>query len=134
MPYSYPISVVVGPAGATIEGTDGFKLVIPPNALSRLVTIHIAAPVTAPDVAGLTEVSRSYGITPDGLVLARPATVFVPYFPAYEAQRASIVVRLAASPLEPSPTEWVPSPQVLTEAGKMGGATSTLHSAMAAIG
>lgn len=133
MPYSYPISVVVGPAGATIEGTDGFKLVIPANALSQNTTITIAAPVTAPSLRGKTMVSRSYGIGPDNLALARAATIFVPYFSQYEPQRSSIVVYLASDPTEPDPSGWQPTPQVLTEAGKMGGATNRLHSALAAI-
>lgn len=133
MPLSYPISVVVGPAGATIEGTDGFKLVIPPNALASNTTITIDAPVTAPALRGKTMVSRSYGIGPDNLALARDATIFVPYFSQYEPQRSSIVVYLASSPTQPDITGWVPTPQVLTEAGKMGGSTSRLHSALAAI-
>jgi hypothetical protein len=48
---------------------------------SRLVTIYMAAPDTTPEVRGLTEVSRSYGITPEGMMLVPPATVFVPYAP-----------------------------------------------------
>lgn len=133
MSYSYPISVVVGRAGATIEGEDGFKLVIPQYALSQDTTITIAEPIVAPDLRGKTMVSRSYGIGPDGTVLERAAIIFVPYFSAYESQRSSIVVSLAVSPSEPDPTGWVPTPQDLSESGKMGGTTATLHSALAAI-
>ncbi|MBI5608366.1 MAG: hypothetical protein HY902_05755 [Deltaproteobacteria bacterium] len=133
MPYSYPISVVVGTAGATIVGEDGFKLIIPQNALTQNTTITIAAPITAPSLRGMTMVSRSYGIGPDGLSLAHDATIYVPYFSQYESQRSSIVVYLASDPSEPDPTGWVPTPQDFGESGKMGGTTSHLHSALAAI-
>lgn len=133
MSYSYPISVVVGSAGATIEGEDGFKLVIPQYALSQNTTITIAEPIVAPELRGKTMVSRSYGIGPDGLALDRDATIFVPYFSEYESQRSSIVVYLAISPSEPDPGGWDPTPQNFSESGMMGGTTATLHSALAAI-
>lgn len=133
MPYSYPISVVVGSAGATILATDGFELVIPANALSSNVTITVAAPVTAQSVSGLTNVSRGWSIGPVGTSFSIDATVFIPYFTSYESQRRNIKVYMADTVTEPDPSGWVPAPQDLSQSGKMGGTISQIQCAMACI-
>lgn len=133
MSYSYPISVQVGSAGATIDGEDGLRIVIPANALSSTITLTVAAPITAPTVSGLTAVSRSYAIGPVRTTFARTATVFIPYFSAYESRRSSILVYMGNTPDDPDPGGWTPAPQDLTIAGKMGGNIDSIQCAMAAI-
>jgi len=133
MPYSYPISVVVGSAGATIVATDGFEFVIPEDALSRDTTITIAAPVTATNVSTLTEVSRAWTIGPLGTTFDIDATVFIPYFSSYESQRGSIYVYMADSVTEPDPAGWTQTPRDTSKSAKMGGTISSIQCAMAAI-
>lgn len=133
MPYTYPVSVVVGTAGATIDCEDGFTLVIRENALSGNTTITIAAPVTAPDVSTLDEVSRAYAIGPLGTQLAVDAVYFVPYFTGSEPDRLNIEVFVGDVVSSNDPTGWTPTPQDLSVAGSMGGTVSVLRNAMAAI-
>lgn len=101
--------------------------------MSSSTTITVAAPVTAPNLHGLTVVSRSYAIGPVGTALARSATVYVPYFSNYESKRSSIYVYMADMAGEPDPSGWVPTPQELGESGEMGGTIGTIQRALAAI-
>ncbi len=133
MPYSYPISVSVTTAGATIEGDDGFILIIPADALTTTTTITVAEPVAPPAPDGMTMVSRVYAIGPLNTVLERDATAYVPYDSAYEAQRAGMQVYLAQTVSCPDPWGWIPSPQDLSEAGLLGGAFRTLQCVAVAI-
>ena len=133
MSYSYPISVVVGTAGADIVATDGFELVIPANAFRGDVTVTIAAPVTATTVSGLTNVSRAWAIGPVDQAFAVSATVFVPYFSSYESRRSSIKDYMCDTVGNPDPGGWVPAPQDMSKSGKMGGTISKIQCVMACI-
>jgi uncharacterized delta-60 repeat protein len=78
-----PISGI-GPAGGTVNGPNGSKVVIPPGALAVNTPIAITqiASSTTPLPAGLTRVGQMFALTPHGTTFAAPVTITVPFDPA----------------------------------------------------
>jgi len=76
------VSAVIGPAGGTLEGPDGARVVIPAGALSADTTITIArrdtgAPTVTPD--GFTANGAVYEFTPHDILFKQPVTMRVPF-------------------------------------------------------
>src|SRR5262245_57995706 len=76
------VSAVIGPAGGTVDGPDGARVVIPAGALSADTTITIArrstgAPTVLPD--GFTPNGATYEFTPHDILFKQPVTIRVPY-------------------------------------------------------
>jgi hypothetical protein len=77
----------IGPAGGTLQGSDGtafagFALSIPAGALASetSLTVELADDNTPlPDLA--LGVGPQFSLAPDGLMLAQPATVTLPFYP-----------------------------------------------------
>jgi hypothetical protein len=91
-----PVSQTVGTSGGQITITAsqdpllaGTQLVIPPGAVpdGTSITISRGAQQTA---AGETALSPSVRLSPDGLVLARPATLFM-FYPGQPANTSLVV-------------------------------------------
>ena len=77
--------VGIGPAGGTVDGPNGARVVIPAGALANFVDIRVtAAGAGAPAFppAGVTAIGSVYAFTPHGTAFAQPATVRVPFDPA----------------------------------------------------
>jgi uncharacterized delta-60 repeat protein len=74
----------IGPAGGTVNGPNGSKVVIPPGALAvntPIAITQIASSTTALP-AGLTRVGQMFALTPHGTTFAVPVTITVPFDPA----------------------------------------------------
>ena len=74
-------SALIGPAGGTLDGPDGARVVVPAGALSADTTITIAkrstgAPTVLPD--GFTESGDVYEFTPHDILFKQPVTLRVP--------------------------------------------------------
>ena len=74
----------IGPAGGTINGPNGTKVVIPPGALAANTPIAItqigASAIPLP--SGLIPVGATFAFTPHGTTFAVPVTVTLPFDPA----------------------------------------------------
>ncbi|MGH8237526.1 MAG: Calx-beta domain-containing protein [Steroidobacteraceae bacterium] len=74
----------IGPAGGTVNGPNGSKVVIPPGALAAATPIaitQIAASAT-PLPAGIQSFGTTFAFTPHGTTFAVPVTVTLPLDPA----------------------------------------------------
>jgi uncharacterized delta-60 repeat protein len=74
----------IGPAGGTVNGPNGTKVVIPPGALAVNTPIEITQ-ITAsaiPLPSGLTPLGATFAFTPHGTTFAAPVTVTLPFDPA----------------------------------------------------
>jgi hypothetical protein len=73
----------IGPAGGTVTGPDGSKVVVPAGALATNTPIAIAkSSAGAPALpAGVEAVGGMYAFTPHGTSFAVPVTVSVPFDP-----------------------------------------------------
>jgi uncharacterized delta-60 repeat protein len=73
----------IGPAGGTVTGPGGTRVVVPANALTQAIVINIAQTnAGAPALpAGVLAVSNVFEFTPHGTSFASPATVTVPFDP-----------------------------------------------------
>src|SRR5687767_8793852 len=74
----------IGPAGGTVNGPNGTKVVIPPGALAVNTPIEITQ-ITAsatPLPSGITPVGATFAFTPHGTTFAVPVTVTLPFDPA----------------------------------------------------
>jgi uncharacterized delta-60 repeat protein len=74
----------IGPAGGTVNGPNGTKVVIPPGALAvntPIAITQIAASAT-PLPSGLTPLGSTFAFTPHGTTFAVPVTVTLPFDPA----------------------------------------------------
>jgi len=77
--------VGVGPAGGTVDGPDGARVIIPAGALATFVQIEITrANATTPSFppTGTSSAGFVYAFTPHGTAFAMPVTVRVPFNPA----------------------------------------------------
>lgn len=74
----------VGPAGGTVDGPDGARVVIPAGALAADTTIAIerTSRGAAPLPVTMTPIGQIYAFTPHGTTFTQPVTVTVPYDPA----------------------------------------------------
>ena len=74
----------IGPAGGTVNGPNGTKVVIPPGALAVNTPIEIAqiGASAIPLPSGLTPVGATFAFTPHGTTFAVPVTVTLPFDPA----------------------------------------------------
>jgi len=79
-----PAAALVGPAGATVDGPNGARLVVPANALAQPTSISIAmSDAGAPALpSGHVVLGSTFALTPHGTAFAQPATVSVPFDPA----------------------------------------------------
>ncbi len=72
-------SATLGASGGTVEGPDGTRLLVAPDALAAPVTLRIARDATgAPALDGLNLVSPVYAVTPHGTAFASPAVFSIP--------------------------------------------------------
>lgn len=74
----------VGPAGGTVTGPNGAKVVVPPGALTTTVDIRIEqTSAGAPALpAGRAAFGQMFAFTPHGTAFAVPVTVTLPFDPA----------------------------------------------------
>lgn len=74
----------VGPAGGTVTGPNGAKVVVPPGALTTTVDIRIEqTSAGAPALpAGHAAFGQMFAFTPHGTAFAVPVTVTLPFDPA----------------------------------------------------
>lgn len=91
-------SATVGAAGGFVDGPDGVRLGLPPEATASAVTFRIARDSSgAPAVPeGVDLVSAIYAITPHGQEFNLPVSVRVPSSPSLAAGRATFLMK--ASP------------------------------------
>ena len=74
----------IGPAGGTVNGPNGTKVVIPPGALAANTPIAITqiAASAIPLPSGITPIGATFAFTPHGTTFAVPVTVTLPFDPA----------------------------------------------------
>lgn len=74
----------IGPAGGTVDGPNGTKVVIPPGALAVNTPIAITqiAASAVPLPSGITPIGATFAFTPHGTTFAVPVTVTLPFDPA----------------------------------------------------
>jgi hypothetical protein len=82
-----PPPVGIGPAGGTVTGSNGARIVVPAGALAQTVNVQITeiAAGSANVPAGVQPASAVYALTPHGTTFAVPVTVSVPFDPAQVA-------------------------------------------------
>ena len=82
-----PPPVGIGPAGGTVTGSNGARIVVPAGALAQTVNLQITeiAAGSANLPAGVQPASAVYALTPHGTTFAVPVTVSVPFDPAQVA-------------------------------------------------
>jgi len=78
-------SAIVGPAGGTVDGHYGARMVVPAGALASTLTLGLArdstdAPAFAVEEVGA--VGAPYALTPHGTTFSAPVTVRIPFDPA----------------------------------------------------
>ena len=81
-------SAVIGPAGGTVNGFYGAKIIVPPGALATSVTIGLARDSSnSPEFAvpDVDAVGATYELTPHGQAFSVPVTVRIPFDPAQVA-------------------------------------------------
>jgi photosystem II stability/assembly factor-like uncharacterized protein len=90
-------SATIGAAGGFVDGPDGVRLALPPDATDNSITFRIARDDSgAPPVpAGVDLVSAIYAITPHGQEFGLPVAVRVPSIPARAAGRATFLMKAA---------------------------------------
>lgn len=90
-------SSTVGAAGGTVDGPDGVRLVVPPDAVAGSTTFRIRQGATeAPALQGLNAVSPVYEITPHEQAFEQPALFSLPRAAA-TLQDGDVPVLLKAS-------------------------------------
>ena len=79
-----PLASGIGPAGGTVNGPNGTKVVIPPGALAANTPIAITqiAASAIPLPSGITPIGATFAFTPHGTTFAVPVTVTLPFDPA----------------------------------------------------
>ena len=77
-------TAMIGPAGATLDGPNGARLVVPANALAQPTSISIAnSAAGAPALpAGQVVLGSTFALTPHGTTFAQAATLTVPFDPS----------------------------------------------------
>lgn len=79
-----PAQTGIGPAGGTVTGPNGAKVVIPPGALTTTVDIRIEQTSAGSPAlpSGLSAAGQMFAFTPHGTTFAVPVTVTLPFDPA----------------------------------------------------
>ncbi|MDL1861204.1 hypothetical protein FBR04_09265 [Betaproteobacteria bacterium PRO7] len=104
----------VGPAGGTVSGPNGARVVIPPGALANATPIAIAQSASgAPAVpSGFNAFGPMYAFTPHGTTFVAPVTVTVPFDPARVPAGATPVLYKTNAQ-----NQWEPVPGATIGAG-----------------
>ncbi|TNF55504.1 MAG: hypothetical protein EP308_05905, partial [Burkholderiales bacterium] len=96
-------SVTVGPEGGQVDAAGRALLTIPPGALSAPITLQLLqVPPAAPSAtAGTKPAGEPYRLLPDGLLLAQPATVRLPFDPALvgEGEKPAVLSQASGQPM-----------------------------------
>lgn len=109
-------SATVGAAGGTVEGPDGTRLVIPPNAVTASTTFRVSRNAAgAPELVGMNAISPVYEVTPHDIELGGSALFSLP-LAAAQLPPGETPVLLKASPGKP----W----RVVTDTQRVAGALS----------
>lgn len=109
-------SATLNAAGGTVDGPDGTRLVVPPDAVSASTTFRIARSAAgAPELAGLNAASPVYEVTPHDTAFGTSALFALPLATAQLPAGATPVL-LKASPGQP----W----RVVNDTGRVSGALS----------
>lgn len=109
-------SATLGAAGGTVDGPDGVRLVIPPDAVTANTTFRIArSAVGAPELVGLNAVSPVYEVTPHDVELGASALFSLPLSAAQVPSGVKPIL-LKSSPGQP----W----RTVPDTGRVPGALS----------
>jgi alpha-tubulin suppressor-like RCC1 family protein len=109
-------SATVGAAGGTVEGPDGTRLVIPPDAVTTSTTFRISRNAAgAPELVGINAISPVYEVTPHDIELGGSALFSLP-LAAAQLPPGETPILLKASPGKP----W----RVVTDTQRIAGAIS----------
>ncbi len=91
-------AATLGPAGGTVDGPDGVRLVLPPDAVTGSTTFRISQGSSgAPVLEGLNAVSPVYEVTPHDTGFLQPALISLPRSSATLAD-GDVPMLLKASP------------------------------------
>jgi alpha-tubulin suppressor-like RCC1 family protein len=79
-----PASALIGPAGGTINGSDGAKIVVPAGALATPTTLAIEQTTAgAPALpSGFVAAGKMFAFTPHGTTFTAPVTITIPIDPS----------------------------------------------------
>ncbi len=92
-------SATIGAIGGTVDGPDGVRLVVPPNALDANQTFRIArSAANAPSLDGLNAASPVYEVTPHNQAFEQPALFSIPLSAATNLPPGTTPLLLKASP------------------------------------
>ena len=81
----YPISVDVPRDGITLTAIDQFKVIIPANAVSSVVTLEIVGPTFRPSyLSSIQPASFIYILSPQGFELAKEAEIYIPFYKTFD--------------------------------------------------
>lgn len=109
-------AATIGAAGGSVDGPDGTRLVVPPDAVSESTTFRIARSAAgAPELIGLNPVSPVYEVTPHDIELGGSALFSLP-LAAAQLSAGETPILLKASPGKP----W----RVVTDTQRVAGALS----------
>jgi uncharacterized delta-60 repeat protein len=82
-PPASPPPATTGPAGGTVTGPNGAKIVIPAGALTANTAIRIEqSSVGAPLLPNLVAIGDMFAFTPHGTIFSAPVTITLPFDPA----------------------------------------------------
>lgn len=112
----------IGPAGGTVTGPGGAKVIVPPNALSQQTDIAVTqSSAGAPPLpAGVTPVGEMFAFTPHGTTFASPVTVTVPFEPAQVPAGATLTLLKTNA----TQTGWEEVAGATVEGSSMSGSVS----------
>jgi uncharacterized delta-60 repeat protein len=120
----------IGPAGGTVDGPNGTKVVIPPGALAFNTPIAITQ-ITAsatPLPSGLTPLGATFAFTPHGTTFAVPVTVTLPFDPAsVPAGTAAQFIKTNAQ------NQWQEIPNAVFGATSVSGQVTSFSDLMTAL-
>ena len=120
----------IGPAGGTVTGPNGTKVVIPAGALAVNTPIAIAqiAASAIPLPSGFTPVGATFAFTPHGTTFAVPVTVTLPFDPAsVPAGRSKQFIKTNAQ------NQWQEIPNAVFGATSVSGQVTSFSDLMTAV-
>lgn len=92
-------SATIGLAGGTVDGPDGVRLVVPPDAVASETTFRVArSAADAPALNGLNAASPVYEVTPHNQPFDQPALFSIPLSAATNLPAGTTPLLLKASP------------------------------------
>jgi hypothetical protein len=83
----------IGPAGGTVDGPDGARVIIPAGALAAFVQIEVTRPsATTPSFppTGTSSAGFVFAFTPHGTAFASPVTIRLPFDPSLVASGSRV--------------------------------------------